>query len=389
MVEGSLKMRVAFDASTLFGYSGINTYTRKLIGSLSREFPADQIILLSTFSRSRERKLRALFGEAPNISVDRVLLHPTALGPSLRRLTFLQRGLSLGLAARKADVLHLTHIRENVRADNIVITAHDLFPLVLEYYAGKSMLAEFKRNARTMLGRASLVIVYTRHIREQIETVFPGLVKSVSIIPAAADEHYRPTDELPFQFLPAEERPPVGYFLYVGSADPRKNMQRILLAYSDLPTDTRRLHHIVFILPAADRNRDEFISENSDRLADPSVHVLKPVTDQELVRIYGSAAALVFPSLGEGFGLPVIEAMRCGCPVITSSTSCLPEVAGDAALLVNPEDQTAIADAMRRIVSEEGLARQLRSRGLEHSRDFTWERTARLTMEAYRTAAGT
>jgi|GEM_PF-6293782 len=101
-------MKVAFDASSLFGYSGINTYTRKLIGALSSGFPDDQFVVLSTFSASRDRKLKELFAEAPNIQVKQALLNPIALGPSLRRLTFLLRGLALGLAAGKADLLHLT-----------------------------------------------------------------------------------------------------------------------------------------------------------------------------------------------------------------------------------------------------------------------------------------
>jgi glycosyltransferase involved in cell wall biosynthesis len=382
-------MKVAFDASSISGYSGINTYTRKLIGALCTEFPEDLFVLLTTSSSRRQRKLRELFGPAPNIRIKSGLLNPIALGPSLRRLTFLMRGLALGLAARKVDVLHLTQpYRERVRASNIVITAHDLFPLVLDDYAREAVLDEFRNNARFMLRQARGVIVYTRTIRDQIESVFPGVAGDVSIIPAAADESFHPTGEAPFAQIPESKRPQAACFFYVGSAYPRKNLPRVLRAYLDLPAEIRAEHPLVFVLTGAKLHRAEFARTNADLLADPSVHLLDPVTDPELVRIYGSAAALVFPSLGEGFGLPVIEAMRCGCPVITSTTSCLPEVAGDAALLVNPEDPAAITDAMRRIISEEGLARQLRVRGLEHSREFTWERTARLTMEAYRSAAG-
>jgi glycosyltransferase involved in cell wall biosynthesis len=383
-------MKVAFDASSISGYSGINTYTRKLIGALSSEFPEDLFVLLSTSSTRRQRKLRELFGQAPNIRIQGGLLNPIALGPSLRRLTFLLRGLALGLAARKVDVLHLTQpYRERVRASNIVITAHDLFPLVLDDYALEAVLDEFRRNARHMLTRARGVIVYTRYIRDQIESVFPGAVRDVSIIPAAADERFQPTGEVPFLHLPPEERPRGSCFFYVGSAYPRKNLPRVLRAHHDLPAEVRSVHPLVLVLTGAKLHRAELAEKNAVLLADPSIHLLDPVTDQELARIYGSAAALVFPSLGEGFGLPVLEAMRCGCPVITSTTSCLPEVAGGAALLVDPEDQAAITDAMRRIISEEGLARQLRVLGLEHSRDFTWQKTARLTMEAYRAAART
>jgi len=381
-------MRVAFDASTVSGYSGIQTYTRKLIGTMIRSFPEDRIVLLSTFSAKRERRLLDLFGRAPNVEVRRAVLHPRALGNSLRRLTLLLRGLQLGIAARGADVLHLTQpYRERVAARNIVITAHDLFPLVLGDYRREAVLGEFRRNSCRMLRGAVGVIVYTRYVRDQIESVFPGVVRRFRIIPAAADESFRPAAGEPFLHLPEGSRPPAGYFVYVGAAYPRKNLPAVLRAHHDLPAETRRRHHLVLVVTGAKLHRDDFLAGNAELVADPSVHVLEQVTDEELIRIYGAAAALVYPSLGEGFGLPVLEAMRCGCPVITSSTTCLPEVAGEAALLVDPEDRTAIAAAMGRILSEGDLAARLRTLGLGHSAGFTWERTAAMTMDFYRECA--
>jgi len=106
----------------------------------------------------------------------------------------------------------------------------------------------------------------------------------------------------------------------------------------------------------------------------------------DLACLYSGCLALVFPSLYEGFGIPVLEAMACGAPVITSNTTALPEAAGDAALLVDPEDTAAIAAAMRRVLDAPDLRAALRARGFAHARQFTWARTARATVVAYQAA---
>jgi glycosyltransferase involved in cell wall biosynthesis len=110
------------------------------------------------------------------------------------------------------------------------------------------------------------------------------------------------------------------------------------------------------------------------------------VSDDDLACLYSGCIALVFPSLYEGFGIPVLEAMACGAPVITSNSTALPEAAGDAALLVNPEDTMAIAQAIRRMLDEPALRAALRARGFAHVKQFTWARTARATAEAYQAA---
>ncbi len=107
-----------------------------------------------------------------------------------------------------------------------------------------------------------------------------------------------------------------------------------------------------------------------------------------LACLYSGCEAFVFPSLYEGFGLPVLEAMQCGAPVITSNVTALPEVAGDAALLVDPTDPEAIAQAIRRVLTDPELRAELRARGLRRAQQFSWARTARLTAEAYRFAFG-
>ena len=119
-----------------------------------------------------------------------------------------------------------------------------------------------------------------------------------------------------------------------------------------------------------------------------NVHFTGYVEEEDLPALYNGASLFVFPSLYEGFGLPVLEAMACGTPVITSNTSSLPEVAGDAAILVDPENVEAIVEAMRRVLADRALAAELQAKGLERAKQFTWERTARETIAVYEKVLG-
>ena len=110
------------------------------------------------------------------------------------------------------------------------------------------------------------------------------------------------------------------------------------------------------------------------------------MTDKELCQLYNLCRAYVFPSLHEGFGLPVLEAMACGCPVVCSNTTSVPEVAGDAAILVNPESADDIAAGIRRVLTEPGLAKELRERGIQQAANFTWQACAEKTLATYRSA---
>lgn len=178
------------------------------------------------------------------------------------------------------------------------------------------------------------------------------------------------------------ERP---YFLYVGNLTPRKNLSRVLGAFARLRSESVAAPpSLVIVGPSAWRAH-----ETMRRAREVDGVVLTGyVDDATLSALYRGAAALVFPSLYEGFGLPALEAMCCGAPVISSATSALPEVIGDAGLLVEPTDEVAIYEAMRTLLERPDLAQRLRQRGYERSACFTWERTARTTCAVYETLLG-
>ncbi len=177
------------------------------------------------------------------------------------------------------------------------------------------------------------------------------------------------------------------YLLYVGSEEPRKNLPRLMLAFRDLHEQFPDLRLIklgsVQYGPQAGELRRQVIELG---LQD-AVLFLDHVSDDDLAGFYNLAALFVFPSLLEGFGLPVLEAMACGTPVVTSNAASLPEVAGDAALLVDPLDVVQLTHAMQRVLTQPELAAGLRRKGLARAAMFTWERTARETIAVYERVA--
>ena len=171
------------------------------------------------------------------------------------------------------------------------------------------------------------------------------------------------------------------YLLYVGTRQPRKNLPVLLAAFRQL-LEALPIYQLAIAGPGSSGDR----VEDHIRALDLSsrVRLLGPVPDEELPAIYGAAQLLVFPSLHEGFGLPVLEAMACGTPVVCSDAASLPEVAGDAAVLVHADDPKLVSEAMMRVLADRSLWLALRSRGLDRARNFTWDRVARETVNVYR-----
>jgi alpha-1,3-rhamnosyl/mannosyltransferase len=164
------------------------------------------------------------------------------------------------------------------------------------------------------------------------------------------------------------------YFLYVGTLERRKNINTLLQAISGMTGVELWL---------AGRARPGFEVQNEPNLRVPNLRVLGQVPDDALPALYSGALAVLYPSLYEGFGLPVLEAMQCGAPVIASTDPAIREVAGDAALLLDPHDPGAWKEAMRNAQSNPEWRQPMRERGLARAREFSWERTARLTRAVY------
>ncbi len=377
-------MRIGFDATNILGHSGIRTYTRELVRALAIEFPGDEFLLYTSFSSSKKGKLQKVFGQNSNVTIVGGLPHPRMLGDSLKWLTLLAGSAAWRLHERKLDIVHLTDpYGATALPGSYIATINDIFPITELHYRDSYLEKLYLRRTPVLLRKADAVITPSSYVADTLHSRYPFC--SLDIVPVhdAASESFRPVapdEELLRQYgLSANS-----YFLFVSRVDPRKNLANLLEAYSLIPEDIRREKHLVLILSGSEKDKEIFQLENDRFLKDPSVHTIEGVTEEDLIQLYSSAVAFVFPSIAEGFGLPIIEAMQCGCPVITSSTSCLPEIAGNAAILVDPHNIKEISSAMRAMTDPDGIRSRLISMGFDQAELFSWKMTAKRTMGVYR-----
>ena len=295
--------------------------------------------------------------------------------------------LSAELALHGLDVMHSPDFIPPLRgATKHVITIHDLnflhFPQFLtgesiRYYAGQIDWA---------VGHADRIIADSEHTRRDLIDQLSVPPEKVSTIHLAADprfaeaataakhEHVRET-------LARYSLHP-GYVLFVGTLEPRKNIPTLLKAYALLRKQTSRKPQLVLVGNRGWLYDDVF--DAIDRLGlRENVRHLDGVSDRDLVHLYLAAGVLALPSHYEGFGLPVLEAMHCQCPVVSSNRASLPEVVGEAGILLEPDDETAWAATLLRVLTDQPLRRRMISAGLDWSGRFSWESTAAATMEIY------
>ena len=180
---------------------------------------------------------------------------------------------------------------------------------------------------------------------------------------------------------------PQHYLLSVGTLEPRKNLKRLILAFSELK-EAKKIQDVGLVLVGGRGWLDSGVGADQEELSKQGIFPLGFVADEWLSQLYSNALAFVYPSIHEGFGLPPLEAMSCGAPVILSETSSLPEVGGDAALYVDPFSVDSIQSAIEKIVNDSELRNTLSEKSLLQSRKFSWDETARLTEEVYRTVLG-
>ena len=347
--------------------SGVAVYSRKLIESLATLETAHRFLVCYRLSRFRQRK---------------AFTCPTSplgsRGPAFEVCLF-QEPLTFWLPWR-ADLFHsLAQRPPAFRFKREIVTIHDIFPVTGRDYSTADFQVKFSRLLEEAARRAVRIITPSAYTADQLVQHLSVPRERIRVIPEGV--------ELPRKILAAEERVRerehrVGegfeMVLNVGVLQTRKNTLNALRALEKLPERYR------LVLVGGDGYGSEAIHEYIRRQGfGPRVQVRGHVAVRELLSLYQAASVLLFPSWEEGFGLPVLEAMANGLPVVASRTASLPEVGGEAALYLDPHDPQDMADKVLRAVEDSELRQKMIQRGLERAQQFSWQRVAEATLKVY------
>ncbi|ARM30263.1 glycosyltransferase family 1 protein [Prosthecochloris sp. HL-130-GSB] len=383
-------MQVMYDGYTFSGFSGNQTYTTELIRFLTEKYPHHTYRLLTKWGRKNTGKV---FDELnPSIQASGILPPPLLLGKAFRTPVKALGNMLIRKAAGSADLYHATnpnHFPSGLR--NGVVTLHDLIPLYDKPWTQDSSKQFYRNHIRSILNQARIIFTVSDHTASDALKYFPETEGRLITTPLAASLLFtpRPHDrELRKRYNAGDHAKP--YMLYVGEIQPRKNIHGLLSAYDNLPARQRSSVDLLIIGSVRTSYNKQYFEHALDRLGSRNgIYHLQNIPPDDLACFYSNAMLFIFPSFYEGFGLPVIEAMSCGCPVVTSSTTSLAEVAHDAAITVMPGEQEQLEQAISDMIDHEEWQSTYRQRGLQRAQSFSWTRTAELTMNGYNLALDT
>lgn len=371
-------MHIAINAHLLahtrsFRRAGVSHYVEQLIHHLGHIDRTNQYSLYTT---------RGVTADALDVPANfrvRSSLLPT-INPRVR-IPWEQLYAPLLLAATRADVFHgVLNVAPLLCPIASVITIHDLafirFPGTFRSYNRTYLDFATRLSAR----RAASILTVSEHTRQEVIGLLGIPPERVHVTHDAARSHFQPPAPDRLAEFRTRHQLPDQFLLYVGTLEPRKNLTTLLDAYAQVVKSVP----IPLMIGGGKGWLYTPVFERLDELGlRDRVHFVGYIDEDELPLWYAAATLFVFPSIYEGFGMPPLEAMACGTPVITSNSSSLPEVVGDAGVMVSPTDANALAEAIVQVVRDETLRESLRERGLQRAGMFSWRTTAERTLVAY------
>lgn len=359
--------------------AGIGTYVRNLVSELLKVDKTNTYYLIH-HSHSQDQFHTELKGNK-RVHEIFVPIKRGIFGREMRKIVAMP-----GVLERyNLDVVHETaQTGPFFRKSNFkkIVTIHDLVPLIYPRTQSFAVHLHHRLGLPYMLKNVEKVIAVSENTKRDIVTLFHIDPNRVKVIYEAASPLF--SRKSGHEIIKIKKKYGLhDYFFYVGALEPRKNIERMLRAFDTV----RKSKNIQFVIVTKKGWKNQGIFRTIKELnLEHDIKILHDVALDELPSLYSGAKALVFASLYEGFGLPILEAMACGCPVITSKASCMPEVAGKAAILVNPENVDQIEKAMISVLDKKAADR-LRTLGFKNVKRFSWSKAARETLKVYEEVA--
>ena len=363
-------MRIVFIADALdIQYAGVHVYTREIIRAVTSLDKNNEYILIRPESKNQYDGVKEIIVPLS----EKIPMH---------------RGMrqygAIPSAARKLNpdiVIEPGHFGPFFLPKKVkrVTVIHDITPVIMpDYHIFMSRLFH-KLFLPGILKRANHIITNSEYTKSDVVTHYPITKDKTTAILLGKDENFKPDNNDGFLKKYNIQKP---YFLYVGTLEPRKNLSRLISAFEQL-VDNGICNHQLVLAGKKGWKIDDLYTQIENSSAKNNIILPGFVDKEDLAALYTHADIFVYPSYYEGFGLPILEAMSCGVPVITSNTSSLPEVGGDAALYFDPMSIQDLYETLSKLITNENLMLEMKQKGLERSKQFSWEKAGKETIALF------
>lgn len=384
-------MKIGLDCSgALLGErTGVGNYSHQLIFALSRIDKVNEYVLYPFF-------YSIFLGSANNINLPRkdnfrIAFEST---PYLLSKFLMIRAVPSFIKEKMLgdiDVVHSMNFsipKFRTKKKKLVATIYDLTVMTHPECHRKANVDFCLKGIKDAARYADQIIAISEHTKNDLMHYMKVPEERITVTYlAAGSDYYQISDPVILNSTAKKYKLPDNYILFIGSLEPRKNIRTLLKAYSNLPNKFQKEFFLVIAGGKGWLNSDIPSLVQELNISD-KVKFAGYIEKQDINAVYSQAAVFVYPSLYEGFGLPILEAMACGTPVITSNTSSMPEVAGDAARLITPTDIDELTGALEDTLKNESLRQDMRQKGLRQASLFSWEKCAKETLAVYNKVAG-
>jgi len=378
-------MRITIDISPLTRQkrTGIENYIFNLCRNLPKVDKENEYVLFGN-SYGHCQSLRTAVEEIGVENYQNMTAKISKVPRSVLRLTWkYAHAPSAERLVGNIDIFHASTIMPPLKRAKLVVTIFDLAPIQFKEFFTKEAARYFTNYFKSIIPKADVVIAISNSTKNAVLEYFNIPEDRIQVTPLAANDNYKQISDSNI-IRKAKVRYGINrnYILFVGTLEPRKNLRNLIKAYSILPDYLKRNYALVLCGKRGWYYEEIFRTVRELNL-EGNVIFTEYVPDKDIPLLMNGAKVFVYPSFYEGFGLPPLEAMACGTPVISSNVSSIPEVVGDAGILVNPKDVEELSDAIQRVLSNDQLRAQLSEKGLKHAGKFSWRQTAEKTVEVY------